>query len=161
MFKITEVDVPRDENGAPKTNRHWGEYEPGYRGRPGRTRMNPRKDTPAGKTRAYVYVKNESLLGNLANRTTRPHTEWAPFVKQALIEAGWPKTITLRWSQKAGCSCPCSPAFFVTGGPIGIDVHITLDADTAQTTDPELAEARAAQVLADPTMPDLSKVVLV
>lgn len=149
-WKRVQVSL-RDPDVDPsklQSGRDWAEND----GR--RTRVVPRKDSPAGKTRVSVSVSGEGLWDDFENRTSRPHTLWAPIVKAALIEAGWPKTVSLRWSQKAGCSCPCSPAFFVTGGPLGLDVWATIVADTVQTADPAEAAHRRAAVNADPTLPN-------
>jgi hypothetical protein len=35
----------------------------------------------------------------------------------------------LRWSQKAGCGCGCSPAFIDTSGTLQQNVHITFTED--------------------------------
>jgi len=72
-----------------------------------------------GKTRVYVEFKGEELK---------------PFVKKALekLKAGGGglellnTELKARWSQKAGCSCPCSPGFIleatvrVEGTPVDI-----------------------------------------
>lgn len=143
---LTETPI----TGVETNRKHYESYTD-HRGRT-RWTTNPRKDTPSGKTRVYVSVEGENLWDDFANRTSRPHTLWAAPVKAALIAAGWPATVSLRWSQKAGCSCPCSPAFFVTGGPLGHDIWATIEADEVQA-DNETRNARLLGALADPTLP--------
>lgn len=132
-----------------KSNREYGDYYGG------RYRSNPHKDTPNGKTRVFVNVEGEGIWDDFANRTSRPHTLWVGPIKQALRDAGFPADVKLRWSQKAGCSCPCSPAFFVTGGPVGHDLWVTIEADTVQSEDPDERQHRIDAVNADPTLPSL------
>lgn len=105
-------------------------------------RRVPRKDSPTGKSRVYVDVLNETLLENFAARTSRPYIEWKPFVLEGLASLGIGNA-KLRWSQKAGCSCPCSPGFFIDGH-FGQDFWVTIDAEgTLQATDENEANARA------------------
>jgi hypothetical protein len=110
------------------------------------------RDVPTGKSVVYVHVKDEGLFQNLINRTSRPHTAWKPLVEQALRDHGFDFQ-KLTWSQKAGCSCPCSPGFIVSTGQTGHDLWVTIEADEPQRTDDEEAAHRAAQLLADPTLP--------
>jgi len=144
--KRVTVDITKENLDSIVTNRKWMEHTSR------RSYSLPRKETPAGKTRVYVSVKGESLWDDFENRTSRPHTLWAPHVKKALIDAGWPADVKLRWSQKAGCSCPCSPAFFVTGGKPGLDMWAVIEADTVQG-DVAVALERHAALASDPTIP--------
>jgi hypothetical protein len=74
------------------------------------------------KTRVYVFEDGEGILDNLLKRHNRPHTaykkEVLPLAK-AWLAANKPEVTELsgdykiRWSQKAGCSCGCSPGFIV------------------------------------------------
>ena len=66
------------------------------------------------KLRVHVEVPDETLLDNLANRKDRPYEDWRPLVLEALASLGV-TDVRLNWSQRAGCSCPCSPGFIVTG----------------------------------------------
>lgn len=107
------------------------------------------------KPRLYVSTPGETLLDNLVNRTSRPHTVWAAYLKDAMRQLELPGTI--RWSQKAGCSCPCSPGFILTDGPDKLvdyaryDVWATIYG--APTVEDTFERARrAASVLADPTL---------
>jgi hypothetical protein len=62
-------------------------------------------------TRVYVDFPGETVLDNLANRRSRPFTALKPFVKKALATLGLDTDVKVRWSQKAGCNCGCSPGF--------------------------------------------------
>lgn len=134
-LKLTEIKIPE------KSERKYREYTSR------RSYSLPRKETPYGKSRVWVSCVGENIWDDLENRTSRPHTLWAPLIKKALEDA-WGVKVALRWSQKAGCSCPCSPAFFVTGGPLGLDIQVKIEADAPQTVNPELAAFRGAQVAA-------------
>jgi hypothetical protein len=116
------------------------------------------------KPRVYVSTAGESLLENLANRSTRPSVLWGKLVRAALKQADQPGK--LGWSQHAGCGmCPCSPGFIWTGAPFvkstdghvidTYDVWVTLGDVPRSLDDPEsisLQNFRAAQVMADPTL---------
>jgi hypothetical protein len=67
-------------------------------------------------TRVYIWPKGETLLDNLENRRSRPYTEYRKQVMPKVLAAmGLPSYTKIKWSQYAGCSCPCSPGFIVEG----------------------------------------------
>ena len=69
-----------------------------------------------GKSRVYIFPKGENLVENLINRRTRPYTEYRKQVMPDVLEAmGLARDTKVKWSQYAGCSCPCSPGFIVPG----------------------------------------------
>lgn len=62
-------------------------------------------------SRVYVWADESfNLAEDLANRTRRPHAAWRAALKPILAELGI-DTKGIRWSQTAGCTCPCSPGF--------------------------------------------------
>lgn len=70
----------------------------------------------AGRSRVHVFVEagTETVLDDLMNRRSRPTAEWRVLATRAFRELGYePEAVyaELRWSQKAGCSCGCSPGF--------------------------------------------------
>lgn len=79
------------------------------------------------KTRVYAHADVPfNVLEDLENRGRRPHQVYRPLVLEALAQIGL-TDIKLNWSQYAGCSCPCSPGFILTGDrPCGIDIWVTL-----------------------------------
>lgn len=87
---------------------------------------NPRQN----KSRLHVFVEGENVLENLENRFTRPHHQYKQLVAPILEALG----VKARWSQKAGCSCGCSPAFILdrvihldpTRSWVGHDLYITI-----------------------------------
>jgi hypothetical protein len=93
------------------------------------------------KTRIHVTTMAEfDLLENLANRTRRPYEAWRPRVLAVLKALGY-EGVRIRWSQHAGCSCPCSPGFIVEDGHRaglrGGDLFMTLtDAPSVDETKP-------------------------
>ena len=89
---------------------------------------NTRKsDVPDGHSIVYLSVQGESWLGNLNNRHDRPHQILRPYVIKALKENGIPFE-NIRWSQRAGCSCPCSPGWIIQKGDIGKDYWMEVKA---------------------------------
>ena len=82
------------------------------------------------QTRIYIWPQGESVLQNLENRRQRPYTTYKKEVIPAVLEKmGMPADTKLRWSQYAGCSCPCSPGFIVDGHSLH-DVHVTIEGET-------------------------------
>ena len=74
------------------------------------------------KPRVYFSHIKEDFLDNMSNRKARPHWEYRTLMPNILKEVGIPRwTTKFRWSQKAGCTCPCSPGFRLSIQ----DVHFT------------------------------------
>jgi len=80
-----------------------------------------------GNSIVYVAVEGEGIVEQLYTRRHRPHKALRPIVKAELEKRGI--NGTLRWSQYAGCSCPCSPGFLIINGDRGNDYWITIKAD--------------------------------
>lgn len=84
----------------------------------------------AKKARIYIWPKGESIMENLQNRRDRPHTAYRKEVLPTVFQKlGLDPATKVRWSQYAGCSCPCSPGFIVESYPaelIGRDVSVTV-----------------------------------
>lgn len=79
------------------------------------------------KTRVYVFPQGETLLENLANRKSRPYTAYRKEVLPAVFRAmGLPENTRAKWSQYAGCSCPCSPGFVLD--VYGKEVFVNVEA---------------------------------
>lgn len=83
----------------------------------------------SSKTKVHFFPSGENLLENLQNRRSRPYTEYRkkllPQVVDILKEL---HDINLtnskfNWSQKAGCSCGCSPAFLVSNS-YGYEIYV-------------------------------------
>ena len=76
-------------------------------------KVNP-QDGRYTKTRIYVFPTGESVMENLVNRRARPHSVYRKEVLPKLFaQLGWDAGTKVKWSQYAGCSCPCSPGFIV------------------------------------------------
>ena len=90
------------------------------------TRVDVRTGEFGKKTRVYVFPKGENLMENLMNRKTRPYTTYKKEVLPEVFRAmGLPADTKARWSQYAGCSCPCSPGFVLdlVGKEVFVDVE--------------------------------------
>lgn len=79
------------------------------------------------KARVYAWPKDETILENFfEGRHNRPHRELQrqirAVVDAALIVEGL-NPQKWAWSQTAGCSCPCSPGWILTGKPGWMDCH--------------------------------------
>lgn len=63
--------------------------------------------------RVYFFEKNESILAHLHRRHYRPHQEYRKLLPQVYAKLDFPSGVKAKWSQYAGCSCPCSPGFIL------------------------------------------------
>lgn len=71
------------------------------------------------KARIHVYPQGDNTWRALTERHNHPYEAYKAepgMIESALVALGLdPATAKVRWSQKAGCSCGCSPAFIVHG----------------------------------------------
>ena len=80
----------------------------------------------AARPKAYVFLEGETIFENLANRRSRPVKAYRGLLEMALADAG-EENATYYWSQKAGCSCGCSPGFILSNTKDNkFDIFITL-----------------------------------
>jgi hypothetical protein len=77
------------------------------------------------KARIYFWHEDESILENFGNRVSRPVDVYRKFLPQVAVALGLPEDTKFRWSQYAGCSCPCSPGF-ICKEVVSKDVHVEL-----------------------------------
>lgn len=79
---------------------------------------SPDREVRRARTpRIYVDPQGESVMENfMGGRFTRPHQALKGMV-EVIAKATFGESATVKWSQKAGCSCPCSPGFVVRGVP--------------------------------------------
>ncbi len=116
----------------------------------GRAYMSPTVREYNSKPQIYVHPKGESIFENLCFRHDRPHQVYRQAIPAALEALELPPGIKVRWSQKAGCSCGCSPGFIVQVEGVHKDCWVTIDGVEQPVTNRALD--RAAQVAADPTL---------
>lgn len=65
-------------------------------------------------TRIYIWPAKGAVLENIFGRCSSPHKLYRrDVIPQVLAALGLPADTKLRWSQYAGCSCPCSPGFII------------------------------------------------
>ena len=103
------------------------------------------------KPRIHFFPEGESIFQNLCFRHDRPYEIYRQFLPRVLEALGLPPDTSCRWSQKAGCSCGCSPGFIVQyDGVVHKDAYVTVKGVEQPVTDRALNVA--AQVMADPTL---------
>lgn len=91
------------------------------------------KNMHTPKTRIYIFQKDETIIENLQNRTVRPYTTYKKEVIPEILQSlNLPAETKVKWSQKAGCACGCSPAFIVEGD-YSKDVFVTISNKTPET----------------------------
>jgi len=73
------------------------------------------KEKQGVKPRIYMMPQGETIIENLKNRRNRPVAEFK-ILAHSVINSTPAAGASLSWSQKAGCSCGCSPAFIVDSG---------------------------------------------
>lgn len=115
MLNVTEIDVRKVDPEAAYQKRGYEAWRAALKdlGRDGRV---------------HVFTKGESILENLQNRRQRPHTVYKKEVIPAVLAAmGLPADTKVRWSQKAGCTCGCSPGFIVDAVR-GVTAYVTVEA---------------------------------
>ena len=82
-------------------------------------RERNREDDPRGWTKAprvYVSRKCDNVLEDIIHRRSHQTSELRPLVLEALKKEGVDvSNLKVTWSQKAGCSCGCSPGFILLG----------------------------------------------
>ncbi len=82
------------------------------------------------RPRIYISIdgemKHETLVHDLQNGRNRPYTIYKKEVLPKLFRLLGINPKKVGWSQKAGCSCPCSPGFIVQSRDIPYDIHVTV-----------------------------------
>jgi len=78
--------------------------------------------------RVYIWPnEKETVVEQMVNRRCRPHQQWRRDVMPKVIqELKLPFDTKYRWSQFAGCSCPCSPGFILDRCVDASDIHVHL-----------------------------------
>lgn len=110
MLKATKIDV-REVTPDCIAKMEWSDYSKA---------MNK-------KARVYIFPKGENIYENLMNRRQRPQTQYRKeVIPSVLDEMGLPENTKVRWSQYAGCSCPCSPGFIIDEVH-GTEVFVTVE----------------------------------
>lgn len=84
------------------------------------------------KPRLYVWHEDSTVLEHLENRKQRPYQIWKTDVVQPVLDALGMGDVKARWSQRAGCSCPCSPGF-ILDTPGHFDIYVTVKGTTPKT----------------------------
>jgi hypothetical protein len=157
---VTEVTTREKARGGwkPGTDYQWTDTN-------GRTHWNRgrghrERDERENKTRLYVFPEEWSVLENLIDRESRP-TAIYRLALPAVFEKLGIAPVKARWSQYAGCSCPCSPGF-VIDARLGYDIFATIKVEGANAlvdeNKAERAQERYEAVVADPTLVGLTAV---
>ena len=74
-------------------------------------------------TRVYVDEIGETIIENLVNRGARPVKAYKAIVLETLQHIDI-NDKRIAWSQRAGCSCGCSPGFVLRAGDnSGVTCH--------------------------------------
>ncbi len=76
------------------------------------------------RPRIYVHLAGETIMQDLQNRRARPYKVYKAEVLPALFRLLGITDVKVGWSQKAGCSCPCSPGFIVKDDGLPFDIHV-------------------------------------
>lgn len=83
------------------------------------------------RSRIYVGPDKETVMENyMGGRYTRPHTLYRKEILPQLWRilglgnGSFEDKIQAGWSQKAGCSCGCSPGFIIKQGNVPFDIWV-------------------------------------
>ena len=94
---------------------------------------NPRQGGYKTKSRIYICPEGETIPENFNNRRTRPLGLYRESALKALDKLEIDRTkLSVKWSQKAGCRCGCSPGFIVDGWNSTLDgksLYVTITCD--------------------------------
>ena len=64
----------------------------------------------------FFFISGENVIENFFNRHDRPYNEYRKLIPDVMKKIGAnPGHLSWKWSQKAGCSCGCSPGFIIDG----------------------------------------------
>jgi hypothetical protein len=97
------------------------------------------RDKRHTKTRVFFFPRGETIMENfLSGRFNRPYDLYRMLLpevyrRSGLYIAGMMPSVKAYWSQRAGCSCPCSPGFiidFVAGYDVFVTVSQSEDAQS-------------------------------
>jgi len=113
-------------------------------------------EKPGQLARIYFFIGEFNVMKDLKTRFNQPHQEFRYLLPWVLKAAGhegtWDEINRLvakfRWSQKAGCSCGCSPGFIAPRG-WSKDIFVTLGEEkkTTAVTPPKLPALRSLQMM--------------
>lgn len=68
----------------------------------------------ARATRLIIWPKGETILDNLENRYSRPYQLYKEEIVPTVLDLlNLPRNTPIKWRQKGGCPCGCSPCFIV------------------------------------------------
>lgn len=74
-----------------------------------------KKEKYGSKPRIYIFLSGETIWENLDARWDRPYREYRKLLPEIYGLFNIPADAKASWSQKAGCSCGCSPGFILDG----------------------------------------------
>jgi hypothetical protein len=85
-----------------------------------------KKTGKPGYTRVYFFPSDETVLENMQNRHDRPYETYRSLLPLVLMAEGVPGDVSRDavWSQRAGCSCGCSPGFIIKRRGITSDYDV-------------------------------------
>lgn len=97
----------------------------GFEKRPNSTAKGQRYRSERSKI--FIFPEGETIIQNLENRRHRPSTAYKKELMPKILEkAGLPADTKVSWSQKAGCSCGCSPGFILSDSYWGFKFYVTV-----------------------------------
>jgi hypothetical protein len=74
-------------------------------------------ERPSTRVKLFVFHRNETILENLMLRHRRPSDLYRKEVLPKVFKKLKLDPSRITWSQKAGCSCGCSPGFILNADP--------------------------------------------
>jgi hypothetical protein len=93
-----------------------------------------KSDRRGMKTRVYFFYKEcntaptdgTNVLEAIANRRIQPQEEYRKLIPALAQEYQSLSNAKFKWSQYAGCSCPCSPGF-IADVALGYDIFVDVE----------------------------------
>lgn len=83
-------------------------------------------DVNASRSVIYFIINSPTVMKEINEKKGKYYDVFRKEVLPTVFKkAKLPEDTKVIWSDKAGCSCGCSPGFLITGHK-GIDIHVTL-----------------------------------
>jgi hypothetical protein len=100
----------------------------------------------------FIFAEAEKGMEQFIYRHSRPVKLYRALLPEIFEALGLPANTKARWSQKAGCSCPCSPGFILDHVEWNHDFYATVTADNPEAAkhdgDVPMARVKKAAQLA-------------
>ncbi len=111
----------------------------------GRNQSSQRPSRRRSKAILFVWPESEKGMEQFIYRHSRPVALYRALLPEIFKALGIPTDTKARWSQKAGCTCPCSPGFILDHVEWRHDFYALVTADDPDAVKGEVDPRRVAK----------------